>query len=300
MTHEFHDQYCDLDSVYLVPMMAEISISFNVHGKEMRGGLLCENKLGSNVLQMLTWRGRTGFMRPESFNSYNVCLGVIKELRALGLFKKEDIQEHNLLWELCSRSYYEGKYEGQKRFAYLSNWDPNALKARRSGGQLLLHLCTWLSHIEGFEMVLKAGIRHFPRDLGFLFHENSMDGDTAYLKARGTYDMKTVLDTIDNALRDPDCRKSLEEVEGEIRPFMVAAGDVRSLDALYFLIRRDPPTLDFQEYEQHHFKASSITKFDEAEGGHVNISLKKKRKIDKTANEYIEGDTRVVQRAITR
>ena len=108
------------------------------------------------------------------------------------------------------------------------------------------------------------------------------------------------MDTIDKALRDPDCRKSLEEVEGEIRPFMVAAGDVRSLDALYFLIRRDPPTLDFQEYEQHHSKASSITKFDEAEGDDVNISLKKKRKIDKTANEYIEGDTRIEQRATPR
>ena len=283
-----YQRWCNLDTVHLVPMIAEISETFNVHGKDnMRGGLLCEDEHGYNVLQILSWRGKTMYEQPKSFSSDNICLGILQELRDLDLFKKEDIQQHNLLWELCAHD------EGEKRFNYLSNWAPDALKSQRSGGQLLLHLCTWLNNIRGFEMAFKAGMRHFPRDIGFLWNKN-IDGETPYTKACEKYGSENVMGTIDEALQDPDCRRSLVEVEGEIRPFMFFAAYASSLDALYFLIRRDPPTLDFLEYEQSHIaEAGSIGNFEKADAKHVNGSLK--RKIDIVMSDEKYEDTRATR-----
>ena len=276
-----YQRWCNLETVHLVPMIAEISETLNVHGKDnMRGGLLCEDEHGYNVLQILSWRG--GEMRAD-----DICLGILQELRDLDLFKKEDIQQHNLLWELCAHD------EGEKRFNYLSNWAPDALKSQRSGGQLLLHLCTWLNNIRGFEMAFKAGMRHFPRDIGFLWNKN-IDGETPYTKACEKYGSENVMGTIDEALQDPDCRRSLVEVEGEIRPFMFFAAYASSLDALYFLIRRDPPTLDFLEYEQSHIaEAGSIGNFEKADAKHVNGSLK--RKIDIVICDEKYEDTRATR-----
>ena len=102
-----------------------------------------------------------------------ICLDAFKKLRESKLLLKEDVRKYQLLFLSCHPS-------SKERFYYLVDWDPEALKTTLFRGNPLIHfsvIYNW-GAIESFAMILKAGMKHYPEHLGFLFRKNT-DGITA-------------------------------------------------------------------------------------------------------------------------
>ena len=158
-----------------LPVLAEEGIKHNVDGDEMRGGLLCEHSLEKSALWTLSCCG--GLVEDSR------CLDVIKRLREMGLFEKEDIQKYDLLLGSCF-DY------SSKRFNYFADWDPSLLKESLTFDktQLLLNLLAKLCLYFGdkFQLALGATLRHYPHELGLLLLKNPK-GDTAFKTARAKY-----------------------------------------------------------------------------------------------------------------
>eukprot|EP00554_Chaetoceros_debilis_P010948 CAMPEP_0194108142 /NCGR_PEP_ID=MMETSP0150-20130528/7893_1 /TAXON_ID=122233 /ORGANISM="Chaetoceros debilis, Strain MM31A-1" /LENGTH=388 /DNA_ID=CAMNT_0038796769 /DNA_START=13 /DNA_END=1179 /DNA_ORIENTATION=+ len=135
--------------VSFIPLLAKEGLRLNVGGEESRGGLLHGR---NNTLVDLA--------RCEEPNVK--CKQVLEELREMGLFKKEDIQNFDLL------SYSLSRYSAPL-FEMLAAWDPYSLITTTGvDGCPLIH--DPFSE-EDFEMILKAGMEHFPERLGFLFQK---------------------------------------------------------------------------------------------------------------------------------
>lgn len=97
----------------------------------------------------------------------------MKELRKFGLLVKKDITEHNLLFP----SLYNG---GHDAFAYLVEWDLNALIHSQFGNELLIRVfihAQTFGQIDGTNL-LKAGFKCHPHIGGLLFIEDD-SGTTA-------------------------------------------------------------------------------------------------------------------------
>jgi len=155
-------------STPFVPLLAEQGVKLKVGGEGKRGGLLVDdpsplNGQVYNVLQLLV--NMQGNIACDSVN-----LDVLIKLRESKLLCKEDIQQYDLSYWSCSPT-------SNKRFEYLVDWDPEALKDCNNTGYPLIHAAAG-SGIELFVMAVKAGMKHFPEELGFLFRKNG-DGKTA-------------------------------------------------------------------------------------------------------------------------
>ena len=76
-----------------------------------------------------------------------------------------DITQYNLLlWYVRYSSCRPGAKE---TFEYLVDWDPTALKEYQYEGEPFLHYFirgSW--PIDSFAMVFKAGMKHYPEELG--------------------------------------------------------------------------------------------------------------------------------------
>ena len=126
-----------------------------VGGEGKRGGLLVGDPSSSpsnmNVLQLLV------NIKDDdpSYDSKN--LDVLKRLRESNLLCEEDIQQYDLLGWACHPT-------SNARFEYL---DPEALKDCKHTGYPLI-LTAAGGGIEHFVMTLKAGMKHFSEELGFL------------------------------------------------------------------------------------------------------------------------------------
>jgi len=95
-----------------------------------------------------------------------MCLIVMKRLRQSNLFTKEDIKHFSL-------SSLRPTPRHKARFEYLVDWDPSSLKFLSDKGQLCLHVAVRLKSVaESFAMVLQAGLKHYPEELGLLFEKN--------------------------------------------------------------------------------------------------------------------------------
>jgi len=135
------------ESVAFVPLMAQEGLLLGVGGEESRGGLLTADK---NVFVDLSY-----------IEDDEKCKKVLEQLRELDFFQKEDIRNFDLLYHfLCDGC--------AQRFEMLAAWDPQSLMTSTcNGGEPLIHDADMTE--ETFEMILKAGMRHFPERLGFLF-----------------------------------------------------------------------------------------------------------------------------------
>ena len=98
---------------------------------------------------------------------------VLRKFRAIDVLKKEDIREDDLL-----HHYRVGilMLQGRKDLTTLrigEDYPPNEniLLQRKVGGDV------------GFPMVLQAGLRHFFKQLGFMFHQGFINGETAFSAA---------------------------------------------------------------------------------------------------------------------
>jgi hypothetical protein len=171
-------------------------------------------------------------------------------------------------------------------FTYLADWDPDALLNIRHASEELWSLqvamkycdkgekkisghqsghCTIISHpIETFQMILKAQLKHFPHQLGYLVdkvddyvgHERDNDIDLSELSAYGyAYQGDAKFGPnkeihgwtiIEQCLDEANNPKLLQpDPHTNIYPFMLAARDKTcvKLDLLYYLLRKDPAVL---------------------------------------------------------
>ena len=154
-------------------------ISRNVGGEGKRGGLLTpfeesdndEENYGFNVLQLLS-HFVNGDIEDDEPSLDLECLEMLKKLRACGLLQKEDIRTYRLLYCACHPST-------QERFQYFLDWDSLALKEYRYEGNLLIHavIVDRMYDIDCFTMMLKAGLEHYPTEMGFLA-ELANNGET--------------------------------------------------------------------------------------------------------------------------
>eukprot|EP00554_Chaetoceros_debilis_P016494 CAMPEP_0194125356 /NCGR_PEP_ID=MMETSP0150-20130528/59421_1 /TAXON_ID=122233 /ORGANISM="Chaetoceros debilis, Strain MM31A-1" /LENGTH=412 /DNA_ID=CAMNT_0038819161 /DNA_START=728 /DNA_END=1966 /DNA_ORIENTATION=- len=150
--------------ISFIPLLAKEGSRLGVGGEGMRGGLLCEipgeDDVG-NALQVLP-----AIVNTDEGAFGNKLMKVLDELRNLGLMVRSDIKELNLL----SYCLFRCK---DRLFEYLTSWDPNALATAKWEGEPLIHLSITRGEYEkeSFEMMLKAGMRHFPTHHGFLFRK---------------------------------------------------------------------------------------------------------------------------------
>ena len=88
---------CDTNSISFVPVLAQLGMKYKLlFSAKERGGLLTKHY---NMLRFLALSPTTFFaaLRGGRVLVDEQCLGVIQQLRSMGLFKKEDIREYGLL-----------------------------------------------------------------------------------------------------------------------------------------------------------------------------------------------------------
>ena len=168
-----------------------------------------------------------------------IYVDVMKRLRQSDLFKKEGIRQYGLLRQSCSTL-------AEERFDYLIDWDPEALKEYDFEGNSILHAAADECDIA---MALKAGLKYYPEELGFLLRKNSA-GDTAYELIVENGDEAWVI--IEECLEEIHDEKITEKnAMTNLYPFIVAAaGDTSELNTLYYLLRRSAVVLEsFRELD---------------------------------------------------
>lgn len=298
----------------LIPFTAKLGFKLNQFEKWERGGVLAEPEDGgNNVLQNLcsSFDNKFAGCSPEKDQTLveETALGVMKTLRRMKLFKKGDIQRYNLVQKLFfdeSRSWpSESKTEdhviSEKRFRFLTDWDPEALTApfrdddKDNEGLLPIHHSTDYGSIDNFLLYLKAGIRHFPNKLGFVFSkrvhtktvpkqkDNESTASTGvqnesryintyqipYFKACEKFGEENVeREVIDKVLAD------CPETQDPKKLLLLGAEEDVDLSGLYLLLRRDPAHWSTVVSEKDSSSNTKSSKRDMA----INESVDRKRR----------------------
>jgi len=160
------------ESVIFVPMLAQLGAKLKLNvggrGEDKRGGLLMssdDDEDGDTTLQLL--------LHLDGDNVDSTHLQVLQKLRQMDFLRKSDITKYDLLCHSC-QPY------AKKRFEYLLEWYPGALKAFGDDCSLVHAVLKSFYHcsIESFIMALQACLKYYPQHLGFLF-KHDFDGKTA-------------------------------------------------------------------------------------------------------------------------
>jgi len=213
-----------------IPLFAaEEGDRLNVGGEGMRGGLLVKLPHPSkyNLLQVL------------AINSIydSMCVTAMKRLRQSNLLRKEDIHHFSLISNTSKPTALR-----KARFEYLVDWDPTSLKFHYNGG-LCLHGAVKFKSVsaDSFAVVLQAGLKHYPEELGLLFEKNRK-GKTAFELAFEKFGKDATWAIIENCFEDTrDVRIVERNPATNVYPFMIAAaGKASDLSTLYYLLRRNP------------------------------------------------------------
>ena len=216
-------------TVPFVPVLAEVGLRHDVGGLGMRGGMLMEDANDDNVLRILSC---------VVTEEVPVYLDVMKRLRGMGLFEKEDIKEFELCWksQWCDR----------ERFDYVVDWDPTELRSTYEHGRCILHYYAEIGYETAFTMTLQAAMRHYPRELGLLFlRDTTSSKNTPLALAKKKWDARKSWEIIKNGLEEAEPAKILvKSKKTNMYPFMLAAaGASNDLNLVYYLTRRNPLTL---------------------------------------------------------
>ncbi|MGK3741079.1 MAG: hypothetical protein ACI8RD_011437 [Bacillariaceae sp.] len=210
-----------------------------MYEEQYRGGLLCEDEGGVNVLQNLMCSDPIESHSQEHHELVDEkYLQVLIQLRKMGLLKKEDIQRYDLLSMLCKRSTLcKQDYFSEKRFRFLVEWDPKSLTQTDRYGSLPIHYVAQSSSVESFQLVFEYGIRYYPKDKGInlLFRTDKTPFQIACEKLCHEKVMKVIEDTL---IRYSDTPINISEVL-----VMAAIDENIHLDCVYFLLRREPDVL---------------------------------------------------------
>lgn len=229
----------DLAGAAFIPRVAQLRKEFSYGEGESRGGLMTLVG-GKNVLEQLATRISPGVAPGHEERDDELSASVLRRLRETGLLRKGDIEEHELLHQACVNSY---KYFPERRFRFFSSWDPDALARPDSEGCLPLHYAAEYSTSRDFQTVLEEGIRRFPERRGvcFLFR-NVEDAHpcTPFSVACECFGRAEALKAAENALAKCSDEPLVNTAAATV---LAAVDDAVSLDGVYFLLRRQPDTL---------------------------------------------------------
>lgn len=248
ITWDYSDLGFNTSAIPFIPLLAEEGRKHNVGGAGMRGGLLCGQDSDSDcVLQEIACVHHAE--DKMIYQTDAICLDVMKKLRGLDLFFEDDIKDLNLVSKACHPS-------SKKRFEYLSNWNPKALKKPQDlDGELSLlrdvindPLC-YDRGLENFRLVLAAGLQHFPLELGLLSEMDCEESSVSVLSEAYTcFGRGETWKVIEECLKCTDKKYLLDKnPETNMHPFMMLAADGQDssdLDIIYHLLRQNPIVLE--------------------------------------------------------
>jgi hypothetical protein len=266
---------CNLEAVLFIPLLVRLAIELGVFGEQFRGGLLCRDEsLDENFLQNSMRSDLTELHNREHYETIdNKYLQVLIQLRKMGVFKKEDIQNYDLMGSLCGD---DGDFS-YKRFQFLVEWDPSSLFHHLGIGRLPLHLVASKSSIRGFRSVFEAGIKYFPNKKGIslLFHKRDV-GPTTFQLACNRFGYDKVMKIVEGTLiRYSDTPINITEAL-----IMASIDENIHLDCVYFLLRREPDILHkLLVSTQTAVTATAIDSFTNEATRNNRDSEKRKRKI---------------------
>ena len=108
---------CNIKAVPFVHVLARLAIEFGSFQENERGGLLVDNN--GDFLKVLARSSHSSYGEEHNQLVDNVYLGEMIRLRQMGLLRREDIQEYELVLWLCRQSYF-----AENRFQFLVEWNP--------------------------------------------------------------------------------------------------------------------------------------------------------------------------------
>jgi hypothetical protein len=232
---------CNVKTVSFVPVVARLAIELGSFEEQYRGGLLCADDDGNNVLNILMCtinpkRHKNNWEHHELADTK--YLQVLIQLRQMGLLKKEDINRYDMLSRLC---FNQDFYFAEKRFRFLIEWDPTELIRRDEYGCVPLdYAAINFPSIEMFRFILECGMRYFPKKKGIsLPFQEDMDNETPFQEACKKYGHKQVMMVISDTLNNP-VTPLLNSADALLS---AAIDDSIHLDCVYLLVRREPDVL---------------------------------------------------------
>lgn len=177
-----------------VPLLAELATEHkqDVGGPDTQGGLLIEDSFVRKTLTVLEIFVCVGHRDDPSFDADS--LETLKKLKTKELLHIADIRRYKLLLRPNSGC--------QSRIEFLADWNPQALDMCPTQGCYPIFLVI-SKDVSRFKMMLKAGVKHFPNELGFLFTKNA-GGDTACKKAIKRFGKDKILDIIQAVIPSSD------------------------------------------------------------------------------------------------
>ena len=234
--------FCNTKAVAFVPLFARLAIEFNVFEEEERGGLVWNHRR-RNILQFLVEHSdsspRKQIDEQQQERLDTTLLAVLTQLRQLGYFVKDDIQEYDLVHGLCQRC----NYFAQHRFRFLIEWDPSSLLQTEGDlGTLPIHYVT--DNLRSFRVVLDSVIRFYPRWKGIntLFQKTNYDR-VPFKLACDKLTRAAVMKVVEETLVRYTTNDGLVNDNNGNAMILAATDDRISLDGLFFLIRRQPDSM---------------------------------------------------------
>jgi hypothetical protein len=233
---------CNVKTVSFVPVVARLAIELGSFEEQYRGGLLCADDDGNNVLNILMCTDmpeRHKNNRKHHELADTKYLQVLIQLRQMGLLKKEDIKRFGLLHVLC---FGQDFHFAEKRFRFLTEWDPTQLIRRHtdSYGDIPLYYATKFPSIEMFRFILECGMRYFPKKKGIsLPFQEDYDNETPFQDACDKYGHEQVMMVISDTLNNPGT-PPLNSADAILS---AAIDGSIHLDCVYLLVRREPDVL---------------------------------------------------------
>ena len=246
ITWDYSEDGFNAKAIPFLPLLAEEGAKLNVGGDGMRGGILIKYFNDSEcdcILEELF----SVHQCEDNYSDENkrkhietICLNAITSLQNKGLFQKEDIKRYNLVSKSCHPSSID-------RFKYAVELNPEALTLRRTDGDwtfLLLHdVIQEENDIEVFQLALKAGLEHFPHQLGFLFQKGDNGiGTTLFQEACKLYGKLETWRLVEKCFDEMGDKEAVFERN----PCMAIskATDTLELDLLYYLLVHHPVILE--------------------------------------------------------
>jgi hypothetical protein len=239
---------CNTKAASFIPLLVRLAIELGLFEEQDRGGLLCEDSAGSNILQNLVNRNDGNQERHELVDTK--YLQVLIQLRKIGLFKKEDIQRYSLFAMLFLHDDY---HLSEKILKFLVEWDPTALLQADEHGWLPLNYAAAKENsIRGFQLLFQYGIFYYPKKIGIsLIFKKTEDDGTPFESACGTpfesacinHGINEVLKVVEDTLILYASSENSQQLNIAEALIMAATDEHIDLDAVYFFIRRQPDIL---------------------------------------------------------
>jgi hypothetical protein len=228
-------------TIPFVPLLARLGNEIGEMCEEERGGLVANHSTNGLLRLMLSSSPGAG---PEHNQVVDdCCLGVLKRLREMNIFRKHDIQKYQLVHCLCKQPVF-----ARMRFQYLCDWDPMSLvRANHYAGQPL-NVAAIFSTLESFRIVFETGIRKLSIEKGIcmLFRKSSLrktigfENCTPFQNACKRFGVEDVVRVVQHTIAD------YWDNEYDTKRTLIVACTDRTihLDAVYFLLHMNPNVLD--------------------------------------------------------